>query len=56
VASVLAYHSCSIDIALIDTEGRRAIDVFYIKEDGRKLSDASEQCVRDALVEELTID
>lgn len=56
VASVLAYHGCSVDIALIDTEGRRAIDVFYVKENGRKLSDASKQSVRDALVEELTID
>ena len=29
---------CNIDVVLIDTEGRRAIDVFYVASDGRKIA------------------
>jgi UTP:GlnB (protein PII) uridylyltransferase len=38
----MSQNGCDVDLVLITTEGRRAIDVFHITKDGRKLS-AAEQ-------------
>ena len=43
MASVLSLHGCNIEVALITTEGHRAIDVFYITRQGQKLSRELEQ-------------
>jgi [protein-PII] uridylyltransferase len=43
IASVISAHGCNIEVALITTEGHRAIDVFYITRDGGKLSPGLER-------------
>jgi [protein-PII] uridylyltransferase len=37
LATVFSSSACNIDIVLVDTKGRRAIDVFYVAHEGRKL-------------------
>ena len=49
VSSVLADQRCNIEVALIDTEGERAIDVFYLTCRGSKLDPATQATVASAL-------
>jgi [protein-PII] uridylyltransferase len=49
ISSTLADHGCNIEVALIDTEGQRAIDVFYLTHGGAKLDPARQEAVGDAL-------
>ena len=53
IASVLAEHECNIEVALIDTQGHVAIDVFYVTRLCNKLDAEQQQQVRSALMEEL---
>jgi [protein-PII] uridylyltransferase len=53
ISSQLARHTCNIEIALIETEGQTAIDVFYVTTAGAKLSPALQEHLRVALLEEL---
>jgi [protein-PII] uridylyltransferase len=53
VASCFAHHKCNIEIALIDTEGQMAIDVFYLTAERKKLAGDHLKQVEAALTEAL---
>ena len=53
IASCFSQHECNIEIALIDTEGQMAIDVFYLTSKRQKLSRELQKQVENALREEL---
>jgi len=49
VGSALARQGCNIDVALIDTEGQKAIDVFYLTAQGAKLTPQKKDLLREVL-------
>jgi len=53
VSSQLSRQECNIDIALIDTEGQMAIDVFYLTSNRAPLDGQRQKAIQAALAEEL---
>jgi [protein-PII] uridylyltransferase len=50
LSAALSTAGCNIDVVLIDTEGRKAIDVFYIATNGGKLSSNAEAALSNTLI------
>ncbi len=53
MCSLVSKHECNIEIALIETEGQMAIDVFYLTSGGAKLSPDRQAALGQALRDEL---
>jgi [protein-PII] uridylyltransferase len=53
ICSRFSHQGCNIEIALIDTEGQMAIDVFYLTTGKTKLTAARQEELRADLMEEL---
>jgi [protein-PII] uridylyltransferase len=53
VSSTLSELGCNTEVALIDTEGEKVIDVFYLTAGGAKLDSREQQKIRAALLEQL---
>jgi [protein-PII] uridylyltransferase len=53
IASEISDEGCNIELALIDTEGETAIDVFYVTKNGKKLSSGGAKGLRKELLEAL---
>jgi len=49
IGSALARLGCNIEVALIDTEGQKAIDVFYLTAQGKKLTTQKQELLREVL-------
>ena len=50
ISSLLSEHHCNIEVAAIDTQGRKAIDVFYLTINGNKLSLSDKESIQDGLL------
>jgi len=50
LAATFSAAACNIDVVLIDTEGHKAIDVFYVASDGKKLTPDMEQMLEKQLL------
>lgn len=50
LASAISRSDCNIEVVLVNTEAHRAIDVFHVTRNGRKLSDEHAAQLRNALL------
>lgn len=55
VSSAIAELGLNIEVALIDTEGQKVIDVFYLTERGGPLADSTEKALSESLRQRLEL-
>ena len=55
ISSAFSHQNCNIDIALIETEGEAAIDVFYLTSLGGKLTPEQQKLLRESLLKDLSV-
>lgn len=55
ISSRFSHQNCNIEIALIDTEGQMAIDVFYLTSKGAKLTAGHQKTLKADLLEALNV-
>lgn len=53
VSHILSDHGCNIEVAIIDTQGQTAIDVFHVTRAGAKLDSEQQLPIREALLTKL---
>ena len=46
ISRVLSQHGCDVDLVLLSTEGKKAIDVFHLTTAGAKLSDTAQMALQ----------
>ena len=46
ISRLISRHGCDVDLVLISTEGKKAIDVFHITKAGAKLAEPAQQALR----------
>jgi [protein-PII] uridylyltransferase len=46
ISRLISRHGCDVDLVLISTEGKKAIDVFHITKSGAKLAEPAQQALR----------
>lgn len=51
VSALISKRGGNIEVVLVDTEAKKAIDVFYVKKAGQKLSDADARELTDAVAQ-----
>jgi [protein-PII] uridylyltransferase len=49
LASAISSHGANIEVVLIDTEAHKAIDVFYVTAEGKKLTPEKQEALAEAL-------
>jgi [protein-PII] uridylyltransferase len=50
LTSSLSTAGCNIELVLVDTEAHKAIDVFYVTREGKKLDEGVQKSLREALL------
>ena len=54
ISSELTNRGCNIEVAMIATQGKKAVDVFYVTFGGSKLDEAQQELLQNALLNRIS--